>query len=173
MAVIYILSYVTCIHIQHSWKWYLYNRCQNVNRPVCKEEVENGSGGSRKLLKLDTRNKHAYPCIPLFADDDASLGKHLDMLASEIAKPPSKQDPIILKELMKRTFSKRRNWVLRDLDEGEESVKQIIAKYPLLSKAAYVSSNKFVYQILTRIHECIFFTGISRVLSNSSKKCKG
>ena len=134
---------VILIHMQHSWKWYLYNRCQNVNRPLCKEEVES-CGGSRKSLKLDSRNKHAYPCVPDHADDDASFGKHLDMLASEMAKLASRQNPEYLKELMKRTFSKRPVWVLQDMEDGEGLVKQIITKYPLLTKAAYVSASNLL-----------------------------
>ena len=90
-------------------------------------------GGSRKSLKLDSRNKHAYPCVPDYADDDASFRKHLDMLASEMAKLASRQNPENLKELMKRTFSKRRVWVLQDMEDGEGPVKQIITKYPYKS----------------------------------------
>ena len=81
----------------------------------------------------------AYPYIPDDAEDDASLGKHLDMLASELAKPANKQNSGTLQELMRRTFVKQRKWILEDKDEGEGPVKQIITKYPLLTKAVFVS----------------------------------
>ena len=71
------------IHMQHSWKWYTYNRCQNINKADSKEETEDGATAC-KSIKLTSKNKHAYPCIPQNADDDASFGQHLDMLTSEL-----------------------------------------------------------------------------------------
>ena len=147
----------------------MYNRCQNVNRPLCNGEVE-GCSSSRKSIKLDNRSKHAYPCVPDHADDDASFGKHLDMLASEMAKPAGQQNHGVLKELMKRTFAKRQNWVLHDMDDGEGPVKQIITKYPLLSKAAYVSPNNLLAYILTEMYS--IHVGDTRVLSYCSKECE-
>lgn len=40
-------------------------------------------------------------------------------------------------------FPKRREWILEDKDEGDGPVKQIITKYPLLTKAIYVSSQMY------------------------------
>ena len=120
----------------------MYNRCQNVNRNVSQEEPEDGCA-ARKTIKLAQKNKHAYPCIPENADDEASFGKHLDMLTSELAKPAHRQNSSHLQELMKRTFSKRREWILEDEEENDGPVKQIVTKYPLLTKATYVSSLQF------------------------------
>jgi hypothetical protein len=116
----------------------LYNRCQNVNREVSKQESEDG-GVARKSIKLTSKNKHAYPCIPDNADDEASFGKHLDMLTSELAKPAYRQSTNNLQELMRRTFSIRRQWILEEKDDADGSVRQVITKYPLLRKATYVS----------------------------------
>ena len=109
-----------------------------MNRSSPREE-QGDDGACRKSLKMASASKHAYPCIPHDADDDASFGKHLDMLASELAKPASRQKPSHLQELMRRTFPKRRQWILEDKDECEGPVLQIVTKYPLLKKATYVS----------------------------------
>ena len=138
------------MHLQHSWKWYLYNRCQNVNREVTTQESEDG-GARRKSIKLTSKNKHAYPCIPDNADDEASFGKHLDMLTSELAKPAHRQSSSHLQELMRRTFAMRRQWILEDHDDADGPVRQIITKYPLLTKATYVSCYNFVTQDLVII----------------------
>ena len=104
-----------------------------MNRSTPKEEAS-GDGSSRKSLKVASTSKHAYPCIPQDADDDSSFGKHLDMLTSELAKPTNRQKSSHLQELMRRTFSKRRQWILEDKDESDGPVHQIITKYPLLKK---------------------------------------
>lgn len=125
-----------------------------MNRNVSQEESEDGSE-VRKSIKLANKNKHAYPCIPDNADDEASFGKHLDMLTSELAKPAHRQNSSHLQELMRRTFSKRREWILEDKDEGDGPVKQIITKYPLLAKAVYVS----VYSLATQNRSSIYNMG--------------
>ena len=54
---------------------------------------------------------YAYPSIPDCSEDDIAYGKNLDLLTSELAKPPAKQRNEILKMLKKRTFSRRREWM--------------------------------------------------------------
>ena len=67
------------------------------------------------------------------------------MLTSELAKPAHRQNSSHLQELMRRTFPKRREWILEDKDEGDGPVKQIVTKYLLLTKAIYVSNCTCMY----------------------------
>ena len=113
--------------------WFIYSRCQNTNRSSFTDSVV-ADGPSRKRIKLDKNNKHAYPSIPPAADDDVSNQHNLDLLNEEIRK--SKPRPEILKDLMYQTFSRRRKAVL----EGSfQSASDVIVDYPLLKKSSFVS----------------------------------
>ena len=114
--------------MQHSWKWFIYYRCQNVNRES-KDE-----GGSRKRAKLDERSHaHFYP--PVNAEDDISFGRNLELLRAELEKP--KPQPDVLKELMRRTFPNR--WDGYTCKNDPATLLEYLQHYPLLKKASYVS----------------------------------
>ena len=115
---------------QHSWKWFLYHRCQNQNRPPTIESAES----PRKRAKIKTADNHPYPTIPPAADDAVSNERNLELLQTEMAKSKPRRD--VQKQLMVRTFPQRRQWIL---DEAK-SVKDIISTFPLLKKGSYVST---------------------------------
>lgn len=65
--------------MQHSWKWFIYHRCQNVDRQS-KDE-----GGPRKRIKLDDQfHAHFYP--PVNADDGVAFGRNMELLKAELEK---------------------------------------------------------------------------------------
>lgn len=65
----------------------------------------------------------------------AQLCPCLQLLKQEMAKPKPRVE--VLKELMARTFSSRREWILDTT--SVRSVKDITAEFPLLKKSIYVS----------------------------------
>ena len=124
------------IFFQHSWKQFLYTKCQNINRPSPKEKKTDKSA---KKPKLDLY-KHPYPAIRFsLDDDDESHKRSLQLLKTEAGKSSPDMDKA--KELMCRTFSRRRTWLL----EKQAPVKEILAEYPLLKRLAIVRSLLYKY----------------------------
>lgn len=117
------------ISVQHSWKWFIYYRCQNVNRTSHQE------GGSRERVKLN-EHTHAHLCPPANAEDEVSYGRNLELLKSEMDKAKPRVD--VLKDLMKRTFPNR--WEAYVSQNEPPSLLEYLSLYPLLKKASYVSA---------------------------------
>ena len=57
---------IMCIFMQHSWKWFIYYRCQNVNR-----QSKQDGGNPQKRAKLDSRAVHVCPLT--LAEDEVSF----------------------------------------------------------------------------------------------------
>ena len=114
---------------QNSWKWFLYTRTRNVNRPVSESDGEQ----PRKKVKEESKRKHCYPAIPADAEDETSNSRNLELIKNELAKPDPSHES--MKLLMSRTFPIRRASILKS-----ESVKNMLEEYPLLKRSAYVSS---------------------------------
>lgn len=129
--------------LQHSWKWFLYYRCQNVNRQS-KDEA-----GPRKRAKLEDRS-HVHFCPPVDADDEVSFARNVDLLKEEMAKPKPQAD--ILKELMRRTFPNR--WDAYVSKNEPSTLLEYLQEYPLLKKATYVRIYTYMYNILCISYTC-------------------
>ncbi|XP_065892420.1 uncharacterized protein [Dysidea avara] len=115
----------------HSWKQFLYTKCQNINWSSPKDK---SADRPRKKPKLDLY-KHPYPAIRFAMDDDEeSHTRHLNLIKAELAKSTPDMDRA--KELMCRTFSRRRTWLL----EEQPPIQEVLAKYPLLKRLTIVSS---------------------------------
>jgi hypothetical protein len=117
-----------CVTLQNSWATFIYVRCQNVNRKETKEK----DAPKPKRVKVD-REKHAYAALDECEDEVSSI-RNLEYLRKEISKPKPKPD--VVKELLKRTLSARRNEVV----DGKRPC-EIIEEFPHLRKANYVSYN--------------------------------
>ena len=150
--------------LQHSWKWFLYYRCQNVNRQS-KDEA-----GPRKRAKLEDRS-HVHFCPPIDADDEVSFARNVDLLKEEMAKPKPQAD--ILKELMRRTFPNR--WDAYVSKNEPSTLLEYLQEYPLLKKATYVRIYMYVtlmflgisYTCNVNVHNCtvcVITVGCSRLL---------
>ena len=109
----------------------MYTKCQNINRSSPKDK---SADRPRKKPKLDL-HKHPYPAIHFAMDDDEeSHTRHLNLIKAELAKSTPDMDPA--KELMCRTFSRRRTWLL----EEQPPIQEVLAKYPLLKRLTIVHS---------------------------------
>lgn len=115
------------LHLQHSWKWFIYYRCQNVNRGAPKASAE----PAPKRPKLIDKNKHHYP--PVHADDEVSHSRNIELLKEELLKPKPRVQ--VLKDLMRRTFANRWKSFLDDTPH----LCDYLADFPLLTKPVYVS----------------------------------
>lgn len=116
---------------QDAWKWLIYNRTQNVNRP---DKTSDDCSPPRKKKRLDSLQKHQYPAIPSSADDEVSNNINLELLQQEWEK--IKTDPQKVKNLLMRTHSVRRAEILNA--EGI-TAQRILQKFPMLKKCSYVS----------------------------------
>lgn len=86
---------------------------------------------SSKRLKLTDNTQHYYPIpIPEAAEDEESQSRHCRRLKDELAK--SKPSMEMLKELMMRTYPRRRKWIIQD--SPSPSVTEIVSDYPLLKR---------------------------------------
>jgi hypothetical protein len=94
------------------------------------------SNAPAKRQKVDKSN-HEYPSTLVEIEDDTTHKRNYDALILEGAKPSPKVD--VLMDLMKRTFGRRRLWIL----ESERLVLRICEDYPPLKKSSYVSLFKF------------------------------
>ena len=127
--------------LQHSWKWFLYYRCQNVNR-----QSRNDSGNSRKRPELDDHIAHV--CPPTLAEDDVSFGRNIELLKGELGKPKPRVE--VLKDLMRRTFPNR--WKLYVNDNEPSTLLEYLSRYPLLKKASFVSIQRHTCTIDNPLH---------------------
>ena len=103
-------------------------RCQNLNR---KQPGSDPEAPSAKRVKIDTPSHH-YPSLAMVSEDETSDTRNLQLLQQESRK--SKPRLETLQELMHRTISKRREWILDDV----KPVTEICEKYPPLSKPSVV-----------------------------------
>lgn len=90
------------------------------------------SDAPSKRQKIDKSN-HEYPSTLIEIEDDTAHKRNYDALMLEAAKPNPKAD--VLMDLMKRTFGRRRLWIL----ESERLVLKICEEYPPLKKSSYVN----------------------------------
>lgn len=120
---------VGILHFQYSWQQFLYTKCQNINR----KPSTSSSNTPTKRLKVE-EDKHLYPSVLTDMDDEIAHERNRKLLKEEIAKPKLRFD--IAQELMRRTFGKRRRWIL----DGENlKTTMIVEEYPLLPKPLFVS----------------------------------
>ena len=132
--------YSLSIHsFQEAWKWLIYTRTQNVNRP---KETDDSSPPKKKQ-KLNIQ-KHQYPVIPPSADDEVSCKTNLE-LEGEWEKPKN-GDPLKVKNLFIRIHAIRRAEVL--------NAQSMLQKYPMLKKSSYVSHTYELYCKIIFIHMC-------------------
>ena len=127
-----VLSFsVFTIHIslQYSWKWFVYNRAQNVNK-IAKHDKSTDGPSPSKRLKLSGNDQHFYPVsIPATTEDDESRQHNHSRLNDEIAKAKPSAD--VLKELMTRTYPDRRVWITKT--SPPPSLSEIMSDYPHLA----------------------------------------
>ena len=121
------------IHIQESWKQFLVTKCQNLNRPENKRSDEDVPAPSAKRPKMSPL-KHPYSSFSIEIEDDTSHERNLTLLKKEAAQVKARLD--VLKDLMKRTYGKRRKWIL----DGYDSVRHVCSEYSPLKKAPIVSA---------------------------------
>jgi len=77
--------YLPLVHfdsLQSSWKWFIYNRTQNINR-----KSSDDTSPPRKKKKLATAARHQYPPVPNSADDETSSQVNIELLQKEWDKP--------------------------------------------------------------------------------------
>ena len=82
------VSLLYVILLQHSWKWYIYYRCQNVNR----ERSGSVAGPSPKKLKV--KNASHYYTPPTNGGDDVSYQQNIELFKIETAKARPRIDVI-------------------------------------------------------------------------------
>ena len=114
--------------LQHSWKWFLYYRSQNINRSSTQECIVRS-----KRPKLQDRTVHLYP--PQHGEDEVSYGRNLELLKAETAK--SKPRTEVLKDLMSQTFPNR--WDAYINQNQPATLLNYLSSFPLLRKTTYVS----------------------------------
>ena len=125
---------------QNSWKWFIYYRTQNTNKPSHSEPA-------MKVAKTDVKMRHYYPDIP-HCEDETSNQRNLELLKEENTKPKPSQE--VMKALMGRTFSKRRSDILNLKYPNSLA---ILAEFPALKRSTYVSV--FVYVAVTIIPQLL------------------
>ena len=101
-----------------------------MNRKQVNKSPDNHAPAKRQ--KVDKSN-HEYPSTLVEIEDDTTHKRNYDALILEGVKPSPKAD--VLMDLMKRTFGRRRLWIL----ESEQLVLKICEEYPPLKKSSYVS----------------------------------
>ena len=124
----------TYIHMQESWKRYLITKCQNLNRCEKKSDTDDSPAPSAKRLKMSPL-KHPYSSFSTEMEDDTSHERNLTLLKKEAAQVKPRAD--VLKDLMKRTYGRRRKLIL----DGYDSVQHLCSEYSSLKKAFIVSAS--------------------------------
>lgn len=114
-------------YFQHSWKWCLHYRCQNVNRHI------KSDGKPSKRAKLDSQPQSVHLCPPVLADDEVSYARNLSLLEAELRRPKHRAE--VIKELLRQTFPNR--WDAY-VNGDPPTVLEYLQRYPVLMKAAYV-----------------------------------
>lgn len=115
--------------VQHSWKWFLYYRTHNVNRPSKQEGV---CSSKSKRPRVEDRTVHLYP--PIHGEDDVSYGRNLELLKAEMLRSKPRTD--ILKDLMSRTFPNR--WGAFVNHNEPATLMEYLSMFPLLKRTTYV-----------------------------------
>lgn len=110
--------------MQNSWKWFIYNRAQNVNR-------DNSEAGPVKK-KLRTEES-THPIVPVSANDEESNKRNTDLLRNESLKPKPRYD--VMKELIVRTYPSRRQSLILN---SPRLVSDILKDIPAFKKCTYV-----------------------------------
>ena len=126
----YVTYFITCV-TQEAWKWFLYTRAHNVNRP---NKESNGSP-PKKLLKGENAQKHSYPDISSYSDDEVANARNMELLKQEADKDKPTYE--VVKSLMTRTYPYRRQKILEATTTL--SVSQMTEDLPVLKKWNYVS----------------------------------
>ena len=121
--------YLSMLYLQQSWKIFIYTKTQNINRNASKSKNKKPA----KRVKYCDNSRHPYPSLSIACDDDVSHERHMKLLKQEIEK--SKPSMEVARELMQRTFLRRRQWIL----DEEHLVTDICAEYPFLQKQSIVS----------------------------------
>jgi hypothetical protein len=120
------------MYTQESWKQYLVIKCQNLNRCDKKSDRDDSPVPSAKRPKLSPL-KHPYSSFSTEIEDDTSHERNLTLLKKEAAQVKPRMD--VLKDLMKRTYGRRRKLIL----DGYDSVQHVCSEYSPLKKAFIVS----------------------------------
>ena len=121
--------------LQYSWKWFIYNRAQNINKSSKLVKVTDVPTLSKRQ-RLSNGDRHFYPAqIPATADEDESHVRNFSQLSEEIAK--AKPSTEVLKELMTRTYPKRRVWITKA--SPPPSLTEVMSDFPLLKRSSYVN----------------------------------
>ena len=136
--------------MQESWKQFLITKCQNLNRAVKKQPDEDGSPApSAKRPKMSPL-KHPYSSFNTEIEDDTSHERNLTLLKKEAAQVKAMLD--VLKDLMRRTYGRRRKWIL----DGYDSVQHVCSEYLPLKKAPIVSALLMYIMSHSCIPACIY-----------------
>lgn len=119
-----------CIYmLQHSWKWFLYYRTQNINRSSKQDGI---TCNKAKRPRLEDHAAHLYP--PLHGEDEVSYGRNLELLKAELLRSKPRTDT--LKDLMSRTFANR--WSAYVDRNDPATLLEYLSLFPLLKKTTYV-----------------------------------
>ena len=119
---------VYIVILQHSWKWFLYYCCQNINR-----HSKSDGDPSPKRLKVEKSAAHFLP--PSNAEDAVSFKRNVELLQSELGKPKPRAE--VLKDLMQHTFANR--WDSYVNNSNPSTLLEYLSVYPLLKNTAYSS----------------------------------
>ena len=114
--------------LQHSWKWFVYYRTQNLNRGIKAASDE----PVKKKRKCDSASHFYAP--PPNAEDHISYERNVTLLTSEMEKPKPRTEE--LKSLLRQTYPNR--WELL-MGKKWNSITSYLAEFPLLKKMIYVS----------------------------------
>ena len=145
MHVQVMLAYCNITHVlQNSWKWFIYYRCQNVNKPEASGK-RSDEGPPKKRLKLASDRAHHF-YAPMHAEDSVSYERNLNLLKQEQSKPRPRVE--VLKDLMGQTFTNRFDALIKSSDPITAS--DHVTEFPLLKKPIYVSS-----PVLFCMYRCI------------------
>ena len=133
--------------LQYAWQNYIYVKCQNINRKPSRMNDKGAPVAKRPRYTSESELKacHPYPELEENEEDDVSHNRNVQQMKKGLqgAKPNHES----LKELMLRTFGKRRSSIITDM----KPVEQICSEYPLLQKANYVNVMLFL---------TLFYTGL-------------
>ena len=85
-------------------------KCQNTNRPP-----KGSTASAPKRVKLQNSDKHSYPSLPDTVEDEISYERSVSALKEQLKK--QKPHNPTIKDLMKRSFNRRRMAILDNPDQ--------------------------------------------------------
>ena len=91
----------------------------------------------RIRYSIESKTCHTYPTLEADTEDDVSHQRNIGQMKKLLEK--SKPNHTILKDLMQRTFKKRRSLII----EEAKPVVEICDEYPLLRKSNYVCNHQY------------------------------